>query len=299
MRDLNDMITFAKVVEMRSFSGAARALGVPKSNVSHRVARLEELLGVRLLQRSTRRVGLTAVGEVYYHYCSRIVAVVDEANTAVCNQQGIPRGLLRISMPVAFGQYFMAAIIVNFLVHYPDIRVKLLLTDRNTDLIEEGFDVAVRMGRLAESSLIARRLGVVQQHLYVSPAYLATHDTPQALDDLEKLDCLALTTHEGPTCWKITENGKEKVVTFLPRATSNDPMTLLSMVSGGLGIAMIPDILCQPGKTDAQLIRLCPKWIGPSIDCSALYPSHRGVTPALRTFIDFTIQKFSDASLFK
>lgn len=293
MQDLNDLIIFAKIVELRGFSAAARSLGIPKSNVSYRMARLEERLGVRLLQRSTRQVSVTDIGDAFYKYCARIAAEADEAEAAVRDVQATPRGLLRVSMPVAFGCIFMVPLIVDFLTRYPEVRVKMVSTSRRVDIIEENFDVVVRIGQLASSSLIARHLGVLHQHLYAAPRYITRQGTPTAPEDLGTHDGFVLGDSDAMAQWTLTGDNRQETVSFSPRGAANDPMMLRSLVVGGLGIAMIPDILCQHEEEEGELVRILPEWSGPPIDFHVLYPSHRGIPLVVRTFLDFIIKRLS------
>ncbi|MBI5121125.1 MAG: LysR family transcriptional regulator [Rhodospirillales bacterium] len=296
MRDLNEIIIFAKIVELGSFSKAAQFLGIPKSNVSQKLAHLEECLGVRLLQRSTRQMSLTPTGELFYKHCERIITELDAANAVVLNQQESPRGLLRLSLPVALGQHFILPIIDEFLDQFPDIRLKLLLTDHLVDVIDEGFDLVIRMGQLADSSLVARRLGVVRQRIFASTDYLAKRGTPKTIEELVEHDCLGQSGNADIAQWKLVGAGAEKTVCFTPRVVCNDPLVLLSMVSAGLGIAMIPDILLSLRQQDEKLVCLFPEWSAPPKDCHALFPSHRGMAPTVRVFLDFVIRRFSVVS---
>lgn len=293
MQDVNDLVIFAKIVELRSFSAAARLLGLPKSNVSHRVARLEERLGVRLLQRSTRSVSVTPIGDTYYRYCQKIARDVEEAAAAIRDIQSVPRGLLRVSFPVAFGSIFMSPLIIEFMNLYPEVRVKIVSTDRRVAIIDENFDVVVRIGWLPPSALIARHLGVLHQHLYATPQYLDRRGVPATLDELRRHDCFAFGDGDGAAHWTLVGAGGRQDVAFEPRSTSNDPLMLRSLVMGGLGIAMIPDILCHAYEQQRRLVRVLPEWSAPPIDLHLLYPTHKGLPLVVRTFLDFIIKNLS------
>lgn len=293
MQDINDLIIFARIVELHGFSAAARSLGIPKSNVSYRMARLEERLGVRLLQRSTRQVSVTEIGNTYYKYCARIAAEASEAEVAIRDMQATPRGLLRISMPIAFGCMFVVPLIIEFMTRYPEVRVKMVSTSRRVDIIEENFDVVIRIGRLASSSLIARHLGVLRQHLYASSRYLTRQGTPNSIEDLDAHECFVLGESDDSGQWTLVEGSRQETVSLSPRGAANDPVMLRSLVVGGLGIALMPDLLCWQEEEDGKLVRVLPEWSGPPLDFHVLYPSHRGIPLVVRTFLDFIIKRLS------
>src|ERR1700753_1828940 len=188
--DLNDIVVFTKVVETKSFTGAAEQLGLPKSTVSRKLAQLEERLGVRLVQRTTRKLALTEIGEAYYERCARIVSDVQSAEQIVTDMQASPRGRVRVSAPVDLSSKYLGAIIAEFMVEHPDISIELDASDRVVDLIEESFDLAVRIGPMPESTLIARKLCVIAQQMAASPSYLAKRGTPKTTEELEDHDRL-------------------------------------------------------------------------------------------------------------
>ncbi|HEX2881045.1 MAG TPA: LysR family transcriptional regulator, partial [Polyangiaceae bacterium] len=191
--DLNEIAIFAQVVQAGSFTSAAAQLGMPKSTVSRKIAELEERLDSRLLQRTTRKLSLTDAGRAYYDYCARIVADIDEAERAVTSLQAIPKGLLRITAPINMG--FLAPIISDYLKRFPEVNIDLFCTARTVDLVEERFDVGIRAGVLADSTLIARNLGTIKWFLVAGPGYLKERGRPRLPEDLKKHDCLLF----GPT----------------------------------------------------------------------------------------------------
>src|SRR5258708_38364368 len=186
--DLNEMLVFARVVQAGSFTTAAAALGMPKSTVSRKVSELEERLKARLLQRTTRKLSLTDVGRTYYDYCARIVGEVEDAERAVSSLQETPRGLLRVTAPINVA--FLGPIVSDFLKRYPEVRLELFCTGRSVDLVEERFDIGIRAGTLADSTLIAKSLGTVKWFLVATPAYLKKHGRPKSPEDLKKHDCM-------------------------------------------------------------------------------------------------------------
>src|SRR5260221_6497207 len=186
--DLNEMLVFARVVQAGSFTTAAAALGMPKSTVSRKVSELEERLKARLLQRTTRKLSPTDAGRTYYDYCARIVGEIEDAERAVSSLQATPRGVLRVTAPVNVA--FLGPIVSDYLKRYPDVRIDLFCTGRSVDLVEERFDLGIRAGALADSTLIARSLGMVKWFLVATPAYLKKHGRPQTPDDLKRHACL-------------------------------------------------------------------------------------------------------------
>ncbi len=293
MEDLNDLVIFAKIVELRSFSAAARSLGMPKSNVSYRMTRLEERLGVRLLQRTTRSLSVTSAGDLYYQHCKTIARNAEEASAAIHNIQARPRGILRISFPIAFGHIFIVPLIVDFMTLYPEVRVLMFSSDRRVDLIEENFDLVIRIGPLQPSAMIARRLGTLHQHLFASPKYLARRGTPVLPEELSAHDCIAFGESISSTQWTLIGPNETKVIQFEPRSAGNDPIMLRSLVSKDLGIAMISDVLCRQTEATGELVRILPAWSAPPIDCHVLFPSHKGLPLLVRTFLDYVTSKLA------
>jgi DNA-binding transcriptional LysR family regulator len=293
MEDLNDLVIFAKIVELRSFSAAARSLGMPKSNVSYRMTRLEERLGVRLLQRTTRSLSVTSAGDLYYQHCKTIAQKAEEASAAIHNIQAHPRGVLRISFPIAFGQIFVVPLIVGFMNLYPEVRVMMFSSDRRVDLIEENFDLVIRIGPLQPSAMIARRLGTLHQHLFASPRYLARRGTPALPKELSAHECIAFGENIALAQWTLLGPNETKIIQFEPRSAGNDPVILRSLAAGDLGIAMISDVLCHQSEATGELVRILPEWSAPPIDCHALFPSHKGIALVVRTFLDYVIGKLA------
>lgn len=288
MQDLNDMVIFAKVVQAGGFTSAADVLGLPKSNVSRRVARLEESLGIRLLERTTRKIRVTEIGRIYYQHCLRIIEESEHADLSVQAMLAEPRGVLKVSASVATGQQLLAPILSDFLSRYPHIQLDLELSNRRVDLIEEGVDVAIRVGALSDSRLVSRRLGKSQHYFYASDSYLKQHGPVHTLEELTSHRLLImsdmLNTHNELSV--ITEQDQQpKKLTVTPYCRVNDFQTLHQLATSGAGIALLPHYLCQ--NQDRCLPRVLPQWCCLAVDFSAVYPSHRGATPKLRVFLDF------------
>lgn len=291
---MNDVRVFARVVELRSISSAARKLGLPKSTISRNVARLEEALGARLVQRSTRGLGITDTGAVFHGHCLRILADVEAAEAAVSQLQSAPRGLLRVSVPATFAHVFLGPLLAEFLQRYPELRVAMEVTNRNVDLVEEGVDVAVRAGRLVDSSLISRRLGAVRFVLCAAPAYLHREGTPQEPAELPAHAVADVMPLEGSRTWRLSgPAGQEVDVTLTPRLGVNDPGMVYRAVAGGAGLGWVPEFLCAEDLRAGRLRQLLPGWSRPAAEMHALFPSQRDLAPKVRAFVDFLAAKLN------
>lgn len=292
--DLNSMVVFARVVEEKGFSAAARRLGLSKSAVSKQISQLEDRVGARLLNRTTRRLSLTDVGAAFYERCARILAEAEEAELAVSHLQTVPRGTLRISGPVSFGRRYLASAITEFLSSYPELRVDLILNDRVVDLVEEGYDVAVRIGRLADSSLIARRLCPMPRLLIASPAYVQKHGRPQKPEDLLKHNCLLYSYQATGEAWQLQGAGTAPVTVHVTgNFRANNGEVLLEGALAGLGIAMLPAFMAGPDLCAGRLVEVLPADRDPAQAVSAVYPHNRHLSAKVRLFVDFLAERFA------
>jgi DNA-binding transcriptional LysR family regulator len=290
---ITGMAVFAKVVESASFAAAARHFDMSPAMVSKHVSTLEERLGVQLLNRTTRRVSATEVGQDYYERSLRILSDLEDADRAASNLQTAPRGLLRVTTSVSFGARRLAPAIADYLVAYPDVSIDLRLHDNYVDLLEERIDLAIRLGQLSDSSLIARKLCAVEMILCASPGYLAAHGTPQKPRDLIKHDCL-IYTHATSRAWTFVDrNGKEEVVRVSGRVSGNGGDALLALAVRDAGIALGPDYLVGDDLTAGRLIRLLPDYTTQDTPVYAVYPHSQYLSPKTRTFIDFLASRFA------
>lgn len=278
--DANAILVFAKVVEAGSFVGASKALDMPTSTVSRKVSELEARLGARLLQRTTRSLSLTDEGRIYYAHAARVAAEVEEAELAVDRMQEAPRGRLRVTVPLNFG--FLAPAFASYLARYPEVELEVVGADRLVDLVHEGFDVAVRAGGLADSTLVARRLGDLQSFLVASPRFLERAGAPEAPRDLESTDCLVFGAGELVR-WRLVKEDEELAVDVRARLVVNDFDFLEQAARAGLGIAMLPAFRCV---AHGGLSRVLPAWRSPAIPIHAVYPSTRHLSPKVKTFLD-------------
>ena len=295
MVDLNDMVIFAKVAEHQGISPAARALSMPKSKVSRRMAVLEEVLGTRLLERSTRSVRVTAAGQLYLQHCQRVVEEVESAEESVQSLVETPKGHLRIGTSVAIGQYLIAPYLAEFMRAYPDIEVSLDLNNRRLDLIAEGYDLVVRVGELADSSLISKRFGMARASLYASPEYLARYGSPELPEQFSDHRVVIMSGASRNYQWRLEDpEGQLKVVNVKPALNVNDFSSLRTVVAAGAGIGHFPYYVVQDLVAAGQLQAVLPDWCSPAITYYVLYPSTRGLTRKAKVWIEFFASRLED-----
>ncbi len=285
-RDLNELAVFTYVVEHGGFTAAADATQLPKSNISRRIAKLEKRLGVRLLERTTRKVHVTEIGDIYYRHCRRMLDEANHADLCVERVMEIPRGTLRVSATVTTGQHLLAPMAAEFIGQYPEVQLELVLANRQVDVIDEGFDLVIRIGALQDSSLVARALGRCGLFLYASEEYLKDRGTPQTPEDLENHDCLVMSDRHDNSQWVLSMGDVTKRVSLAPRASVNDFTTLRRMVVDGGGIAILPSYL-HISDDDKRLVRVLGDWTAQPVEFHAVFPSHRGATPKVRAFLEF------------
>lgn len=283
--DLTDLRAFARIADLKSVSAAARALNMPKSSVSRSLARLEAVVGAALVERSNRHVRLTDAGALLHPHALRIMNDVDEAETALGGFVGIPRGTLRVSAPLSYVHTLIAPMLPSFLASYPEVRVVLDLNHRNVDMVAQEIDVAIRMGSLVDSGLVARRLPPLEIWLCASPTYLAARGTPTSVADLAGHDFIDRI--DGTTEWTFETpgRGKEQIAIY-PRAVSPEPAVGLVMLMGGTGIGRLPRFMAEKAIAAGELVRVLPQTKPDTTEVNALYPSHRSLSAKVRVFID-------------
>ena len=294
MHRFEDLRTFVAVVEAGSFTAAADRLGIAKSAASRRMASLEGRLGVQLLQRTTRRINLTDTGRSFYERSARILADLDEAEAAVHQQHGELRGKLRIALPLSFGISHMCKPISEFAKMYPKVAFDLDLNDRRVDLVQEGADLALRIGHLSDSSLIARRLFDSHTVVCASPAYLEEHGVPEIPEDLRDHHCLVYGNMSDPTRWvgRDDEGIEHRIdVRAALSATSGDFLSKLA--ANGLGIVILPTFIAGELIRRSELLPLLTDYLWPTMPAYAVYPPTRHLSFRVRTFIDFLVEYFS------
>lgn len=281
--DLNNLVVFTEVIQAGSFSAAGRRLGLPKSSISRRISALEDRLGTRLLQRSTRALHLTEAGRVYLAHCERILAEVDAAERALGQLREQPSGLLRVSAP--YGVRLLDEAFAELLARYGDLRVELHSSDRNVSLIDEGFDLVIRAGPLEDSSLVARKLTLTQLRLYASPAYLNRRGTPTHPRELEGHDCLVFGAGRART-WSFTRGNEHEGISPDPRLLTNEYPLLCTCAIAGQGFAVLPEIVAEAGHEQGLLVHVLPDWTLPEIGLYAVYPSAEHLAPKVAALIE-------------
>lgn len=292
--DLNDLYLFTLVVEQRSFTAAGRMANLTTSRVSRRIAALEERLGVRLLHRSTRKLSLTPVGARYYEHCRAMVSEAEAAAEVVEQVQAQPRGRVRVTCPVLMAQSTLAPIVVEFMRTYQEVQVTVTATDRLVNLIDDGFDVAIRFRALplGDSTLVARALGESRNLLVAAPALLESIGRPQSVTELARFRALAKSRHESPYTWRLTgPDGEAAEHPFQPTLDSDDWLILKQAALAGLGIVAMPEDICAPEIAEGKLETVLAGWALPSATLHIVYASRRGLVPAVRSFVDFVAER--------
>jgi DNA-binding transcriptional LysR family regulator len=286
--DPNDLLIFAHVAELGSFSRAAERLGLPKSSVSRRLAALEQSLGERLLLRTTRRQTLTEFGQQLLEHARQVVAEVDAVTALSEHRQAAPSGRLRVSMPSDFANLLLADALAAFVAMHPTIELELDLSPRRVDLLGEGIDVAVRMGDLPDDALLtARRLAVFPIGLYAAPSYLADRGEPDCPDDLAQHDAVRLLRGDGESATWTLVQGEHRWQGIPPgRAAANSPELLIRLACAGVGIVAVPDTFALPYVQRGALRRILPGWCLPSHNAWAVFPGRKLMPAKTRAFID-------------
>ena len=294
-RDLNDTLVFVKVVEAGSFIAAAKALRLPKTTVSRKVQELESRLGAQLLHRTTRKLGVTEAGSIYYEHSQRIARELDEAESAVGQLQGGPRGWLRITAPYSLGIERIAPLLGEFHARHPEVRVEMVLANETLDMIDRGIDVALRVGDLPDSALVARRLAVMRTQVYASPGYLERHGEPLHPDDLLQHRTLGMQKmhRNGQYYWLLGDGGAVTEYRIDPIMVANDPAGLRGALLCGEGLMLASDIMVKAFAEKGYIRRVLAGWTGPELDLSALFPRGQVTSPKVRAFVDFLVERLS------
>ncbi|EQB16760.1 MULTISPECIES: LysR family transcriptional regulator [Sphingobium] len=288
MIDLNDLRVFDKVAALRSFSDAGIALGMPKSSVSRAISRLEQALRIRLFQRTTREVALTQAGQSLHDRSRDLLAGLEDAASFAAGLAEAPRGRLTVSAGIGFGINILARQLPGFLERYPDVRVSVDLTSRNAELVSEQVDIAIRMGPLADSTLVATRLGTLSQYVCAAKSYLDQHGRPEIPGDLLSHQIVDLSTGTGRSRnWRLTRGNESETIEPPARVEVNDVLTICALVKRGVGIAAVTAYLCGDDILAGHLERVLPNWSLPPLPVSMVFPSRREVSPVVRAFVDY------------
>ena len=297
MHDLNDMYMFAKVIEHGGYSAASRALGIATSKLSRRVSELERRLGVHLVNRTTRSISLSDTGETFYRHCIAMVGEADAAREAIERTRSAPQGLVRMSCPVGLLLNDVGPILARFMSDNPAVRLALEATNRRVDVVEEGFDVAVRVRQppLEDSDLAVRPLGRSRTFLVCSRWFIAQHGNPASADDLAKLPTLSMARPGNKFVWDVVaEDGTAVEIHHVPRLATDDLATLRTAALEGIGIALLPESLIRKDLADGSLVTVLPELhLVPGV-VHAVFASRRGLIPAVRALIDALAAGFQD-----
>lgn len=293
LRDLNDLEVFARVVDQNGFTRAAKELGVPPSTVSRRLARLEEALGVRLLQRTTRKLHLTEAGQIYFDRVSHALREIETAEVLLRNVQGTPRGRVRVS---TVSEPFLETVFFEFLERYPEVTLELDKSHRRVDLVAEGFDVAIRAGSLPDSSLFAHKLMPTGFKCVAAPDYLARKGTPNTISDLTEHDCVIVGTTIAGATWNFAGTDGLERVTVSGRIAVNSMGTATDAVRRGLGIGMLAAHLIRDDLADGRLVEVLGNKTPPPNAIWIVYPSRTLRPPAVTALIDHVVQAFKNTN---
>jgi DNA-binding transcriptional LysR family regulator len=286
------MQVFVRVVEKGSFSAAAEELRISSTMVGKHVVQLEERLGARLLNRTTRRQSLTEVGSVYYERCKAALAEVEAAERSAAELQRTPRGLLRVNAPVTFGANVLVGAIGDYLAAYPEVRIELSLNDRVVNLVDEAYDVAIRIGELPDSSLVARKLAPYRLIACAAPAYLEAHGTPKTPAQLAGHNCMGFTYSATPRHWQFSEREQSSTVQISGNFKVNNGQALRTAALHGMGIIVQAELLLADDLASGALVRILPNHRLPSLPMHVVYPSNRNMTPKMKSFIEFIVRRF-------
>jgi DNA-binding transcriptional LysR family regulator len=294
MHDLNDLYYFAAVVDHGGFAAAERALGIPKSRLSRRISALENELGVRLLQRSTRRFSVTDVGTSVHRHAQSMLAEAQAAREAVDRLSAEPRGVVRVSVPVSMAQQQFPRLLPEFMALYPKVRLQLVVSNRRVDVINEGVDVALRVRSKLDDdgSLVMRSFGQVQELLVASPAYLERAGRPRSPEELAEHVTLSVSEDEARQRWELHgPDGEVRRIDLQPRVTGFDFPMMQAMARDGIGITLLPETVCADAVRRGELEVVLPQWRLPQGIAHAVFASRRGLLPSVRVFIDFLAEK--------
>ncbi|MGF1728340.1 LysR substrate-binding domain-containing protein [Photobacterium kasasachensis] len=284
---------FVAVAEAESFTAAAKRLGISTAQVSRQISALEARLAAKLFYRTTRKVSVTDVGRIYYQHCRQVLDGLEEAERAISNLQSSPRGKLKVTAPVTYGEGTIAPLINNFAQQYPDLDVEFHLSNQKVDLIDEGFDLAIRLGKLDDSSMMAKRLGSRTQYVCASETYLTTYGVPYSLSELEQHNCLRGTLDY----WRFQEQGKARNIRIKGSLRCNSGHALTDAALKGLGIVQLPDYYVQQYLDNGQLTALLTQFTERDDGIWALYPHNRHLSPKVRMLVDYLDEQLNSLAV--
>ncbi|EDQ02050.1 LysR family transcriptional regulator [Shewanella benthica] len=294
MPDLNGMMLFAAVVRAKGFSQAARETGIPKSTISRKVARLEEQLGVRLLQRDTRNLSLTQVGALFYQHCISIRDEIEAAKATIENTNNHVSGSLRIAIPVSFSQELIANLCSSFMRLYPNVELDVQFTDSEVSLVGEGYDIAIKYGPLQSSDLVARLLFERKPILVASPGYLKANGTPATPQELANHHGILLGTSRSAPIWPLGKGNRKTMVSFKRKVRVNSAVMVKKLVQDDFGIAMLSNSVCKNELASGSLVPILQEWPIEAFKIYGVYSSRRQLATNISVFLDFFTKRFSN-----
>jgi DNA-binding transcriptional LysR family regulator len=290
----SEMAAFVKVVDSKGFSAAAPALGLSPSAVSKLVTRLETRLGVRLLQRTTRALHLTEEGEAFYAAARRIVGDIEALENQITGERGTPHGLLKVTTSLAFATHQLAPVLSEFLARHPAVQLELLPTDRVIDMVEEGVDIAIRIGRLADTSFMARKIGEDKRLICAAPDYLARHGTPRQPEDLMRHACIVSRERPHLNRWEFRVDGEVREIEVSGRVAVNEGEAQMQFALQGVGIVRLTRLTVAQAIREGRLVSLLDDFSADQpVPIHAVYPHRRHLAPKVPAFVNFLIEKFT------
>ncbi|MEA3002581.1 MAG: hypothetical protein QOH81_1369 [Sphingomonadales bacterium] len=289
MLDMGDLLVFTKVVETESLTKAGQLLGLPKSTISRRLTRLEEHLGAQLLYRSTRAVSVTQHGATFFEYCLRSMGVLRDGERALQSQQSTPQGVVSIAVPYLLGQTLIGPLLADFLKAFPDVRLVSVLSDDPPNLLRSGFDVALAVGPLPDSELVAVKLGTTECSALGAPGYFERKGMPQSHVELPRFDLLSVGGTDRRHKWRLHNGQQEVTVDFLPKLACNDLLLLHHAAVSELGIASLPAFMCKADLAEGRLVEVLPGWQTPDVSFYALFGDPKAVPVRVRSLIDYLV----------
>jgi DNA-binding transcriptional LysR family regulator len=290
---LDGIVVFVEVVNSGSFTAAAHALGHTTSYVSKTITRLEKRLGSRLLNRTTRTISLTDGGRAYFERCQQIVIDADDAERSIKHLQEQPAGLLRINAPASFGSKYLLDVLPRFMQRYPEVKLEVEFNDRLIDVVAEGYDVVIRISKIKDSNLVARKFTSSHGVVVASPDYLKRHGCPKSIEELTQHDCVAYSLLPSPNQWVFHKNGIHSSVTVKPRALCNSAEIEVAMVVQGIGITRLPLFACEQEIAHGELQIILEDYDPLELDVYLVYPHRQYLTAKVRAFVDFVVESFA------
>jgi DNA-binding transcriptional LysR family regulator len=292
--DLNSLRLYYEVVNAGSITKAAEQLRMPKSTISRKLTQLEQDLGAILLKKGPKRLTTTDIGAALYDRCRRLVIEIEDVGLATAEMQGELRGVLRVSIPVDFGISWISRAMVGFVHKYPDIHLAIEVNSRLVNPREDPYDVTIQLGPLKDSGLTYRRLATITRGVYASPHYLETHGTPRTVEDFGKHDCIITDQQRQDGVWTFRNQSKHRFIEVSGKVTVNNIAIARDLAIGGIGLSMLPNMMCQNDVKTNRLVRVLTNWESPPAEATALILSRKGIPNKTRVFLDFLAEQLTD-----